>query len=114
MGVRILYDRQNEMACLYCSTSGFAFGPTFLDGDKEQEYKDADERAEAFCRWLDSPACDWQSLDRHKLIDRGNHDPRVLTDSGLETAYGQWLDQEVAQYAREQAAEDAKYAELDS
>ncbi len=78
MGVRILYDSAADQACLMCSTTDVAFGPVFSDGDEWQ----ADERAEAFCRWL-------------------KHDARMLRESELQTAYSSWLAQEAAQYQRE-------------
>ena len=97
MGVRILYDdgrRRNysgSQAALYCSTSDVAFGPVFTEGYD----RDADERAEAFLRWLQT-------------------DPRRLTDSELQTKYSEWLVQETAQYAAEAQAEADKDAELDA
>jgi len=97
MGVRILYDDgrrggySGSQAALYCSTSGVAFGPVFSEGDS----KDADERAEAFLRFL-------------------NGDPRRLSDTELQLKYSEWLVQEAAQYAAEAAAEAAKDAELDA
>lgn len=87
MGVRILTDRQSDypQAVLYCSTSDWAFGPVF-NGNGEH---DADERAEAFIRWLPQ-------------------DARRLTESELQTAYGQWLAQEQTQWDNEAAAEDGR------
>lgn len=86
MGVRILSNvrrdyEQSRHAVLYCSTSDWAFGPAFYDDDDH----DADERAEAFCRWL------------------GTRDPRGLTDAELERAYSDWRAQEPAQWAAEAA-----------
>ena len=49
MGVRILYDPKQGEACFFCSTSGWAFGPTFGDGGKEQEYRDGQERLRFRC-----------------------------------------------------------------
>lgn len=45
MGVRILHDRENEIATIYCSTVGWSLGPLF-------EGPDADTDAEAFLIWL--------------------------------------------------------------
>ena len=52
MGVRILHDRESDVAALYCSTSDVAFGPLFY-GTRERE---GDERAEAFVKWLPQDA----------------------------------------------------------
>jgi hypothetical protein len=78
MGVRIL--RAKSEAVLYCSTSDWAFGPVFSDDD----HHDADERAEAFCRWL-------------------NRDARTLEESELQSAYSRWLAQEPMQWELEEA-----------
>lgn len=88
MGVRILSDtRQDYMnishACLYCSTSDWAFGPVFY-GDDEH---DAADRAAAFCRWLD------------------DREPRRMTDVELEQAYADWVRQEAEQWKAEREAE---------
>lgn len=91
MGVRILSDRFADQACLYCSTSCVAFGPVFTDSDDH----DADERAEAFTRWL-------------------KRDARQLTDSEMQIAYSEWLAQEAAQWAAEAAEEAAQLAADDS
>ena len=100
MGCRIMYDREQSQAAFYCSTTDWAFGPVFNDGDRRLQYRDAEERAQAFLRWLDTylpPA-----KDVHRALG-WRHDPRELTDSGLEAAHGLWLAQEVEQYAREEA-----------
>ncbi len=97
MGVRILSDRDSNIACLYCSTSDVAFGPVFSDGDEH----DADERAEAFCRWFDSDACDWRQFDRFPYGLPLRRDLRQLTDAGLQQAYTAWLAQEADQQTRE-------------
>ena len=81
MGVRILSDRDSDQAALFCSTTEWAFGPIFHDdGDH-----DADERAEAFCRWL------------------GAREPRRMTDAELRAAYQEWRSQEAAQWTEEEA-----------
>ena len=100
MGCRILHDDQAGLATFYCSASDWAFGPVFY----RDETHDAETRADAFHRWVLSDACPWTTLDRHALLDRGRHDPRVLTDAGLERAYTLWRAQEAAQWAREEAA----------
>jgi hypothetical protein len=103
MGCRILFDADQKLACLYCSTTDVAFGPIFYEGPAVGE-PTAQERATAFLRWLESPACPWGSFDKFPLGDR-RHDPRTLTDVGLELAYSTWLAQEADQAAREAAAE---------
>ena len=67
-------------ACLYCSTSGWAFGPLFR-GDSRH---DAAERAEAFLRWI--PPLN----------------PRRMSDDELTRAYRAWLAQEPAQWEAEE------------
>lgn len=60
MGVRILHDEEENMAAIYCSTTDFAFGPIFYDGDSHEDLpddwqvKDASEIALAFLQWYDS------------------------------------------------------------
>ena len=102
MGVHILYDPKQGAACLYCSTSGWAFGPTFEDGGKTLDYTDGQERAEAFLRWTDTTET-WRVYAKHpSVFVRGSHrDPRELTDAGMESAYMDWLAQEADQYRRE-------------
>jgi hypothetical protein len=73
-----MHDREQNIAALYCSTTDVAFGPLFNDG----EHWEADERAEAFIRWL-------------------YVDPREFSDAGLMERYSEWLTQEDAQYKRE-------------
>jgi hypothetical protein len=79
MAVRIL--RGNDIACFFCSTSDWAFGPVFAP----KKDRDADERAQAFLRWL-------------------NCDPRPLPANELERQYVAWLAQEDEQFAAERAA----------
>jgi hypothetical protein len=80
MGVRILHDNDRNMAAIYCSTTDLAFGPVFY-ADREH---DADERAEAFLRWLPK-------------------DARVYDGAELSLAFSEWLAQELAQWQREEA-----------
>jgi hypothetical protein len=82
MGCRILHDAGRDAAVLYCSTSDWAFGPVFTDADDH----DADERAEAFLRWLPQ-------------------DARRYSDADLLTQFAAWRAQEAAQWAREEAAQ---------
>jgi hypothetical protein len=78
MGVRVLSDRNGQQAALYCSTTGVAFGPVFSDSDDH----DADERADAFVRWLPL-------------------DARRYEDAHLLRKYSEWQAQEAAQWVRE-------------
>jgi len=81
MGVRILFDPEAGLACLYCSTSEWAFGPVF-EGPNE---------AAAFLRWLrDLTPEQWGAYERVTLIDDGRHDPRTLTERGLADAVTDW------------------------
>lgn len=100
MGVHILHDQRADQAALFCSTSDWAFGPVFC----AQGGKDAYERAQAFLRWLDAnpPAPPVGRLLGSRF------DVRVMTDKELERAYVQWLGQEKAQYAAEEAFEEAE------
>lgn len=98
MGCRILYDSEQNYAALYCSTTDVAFGPLFPSWDG----RDADERAESFLRWLDSPACPYATFEQHPAIfSGGRRDARMLTDEGLLSAYAAWLAQEADQGTRE-------------
>jgi hypothetical protein len=76
MSVRILTD--DTTAAFYCSTSEVAFGPlVHEDGDHA-----ADERAEAFLRWLPQ-------------------DARRYEEADLLRQFSAWRAQEAAQWARE-------------
>jgi hypothetical protein len=76
MSVRILDN--GDTAAFYCSTSEVAFGPlVHEDGDHA-----ADERAEAFLRWLPQ-------------------DARRYDEAELLAQFSAWLVQEAAQWARE-------------
>lgn len=100
MGVRILSDSNEGMACLYCSTSGVVFGPLF-HGEGSH---DADECAEAFLRWLDTTP-KWRTY-KVSLFASGRRDARCLTDEGLSQACSDWRDQSAKQFAREDACEN--------
>lgn len=105
MGCRILHDREQDRACLYCSTTETAFGPVFYAGE---DGRDAREAAEAFLRWIDTytpRAGDLPPVARERW--RKYHDPRSLTDEALEYAHTLWREQEKEQYERE-AAKDAE------
>lgn len=73
MGVRVLHDVEDDQACLYCSTTDWAFGPVF-SGDTPTR-KDAQECALAFLAWL----------DHHK-----SKDARRYTDQELELVVSEW------------------------
>jgi len=98
MGCHIAHDRDHHVAILYCSTADWAFGPVFMDSD----HHDADERAEAFLRWLRETDA-WAQFEKEPL-QSGRRDPRELTERGLEVAYAFWLAQEREQWAREDRA----------
>ena len=100
MGCHIAHDRDNDIAIMYCSTTGWAFGPTFHDGE---DGRDAVERVEAFLRWLNDTD-KWWTYERETLLS-GQRDPRQLTERGLERAYSDWQAQEAEQWAREEAAQ---------
>jgi hypothetical protein len=87
MGVRILFDRDHDIAALYCSTTGVAFGPTFhscADGYTV----DAHDVAWQFLEWLQSYE---PTLNEIRWGSGFGGDPRRLTDAGLLSAYAKWL-----------------------
>jgi hypothetical protein len=101
MSARILYDAECEIAALYCSTSEVAFGPLFHDRDGYT----GDERACAFCRWLETISyAQWQKFNPMLGSWR---DARLLPEAGLERAYGEWLAQEAEQWLREDSEDGA-------
>lgn len=87
MSVRILVG--DDIASFYCSTTDWSFGPVIFSNGS----KCAADRAEAFLRWL--------KLDPRDVILTGG-------DTSLERKYLEWLAQEDAQYASEEAAESAE------
>lgn len=111
MGVRILHDSEHDQAVLYCSTTDWAFGPVFQDSDDGDH--DAAERADAFMRWLASPAPKWASYEKESDVFATRFDPRELTAYSLATAYTDWLAQEATQYQRERLAHLTKHGEDD-
>ena len=108
MAVCILHDRQQDQAVLYCTTTDWAFGPVFA-ADAEGDH-DAEERAEAFLRWL-GKAPRWFDYERDGLAVAGRRDPRQLTERGLERAVYDWRAQEAEQWKAEADAEAALLAE---
>jgi hypothetical protein len=108
MGVRILHDKDQERAVLYCSTTDWAFGPMFRDTLE----RDGVERAGAFLRWLQrgtyTPKP--EDLNAGGRVFGFKGDARAFTDEGLERAYTTWLAQEEAQYLAEQHADERERA----
>ena len=100
MGCHILADHYRKQAVLYCSTTDWAFGPVFSEDESHDH--DAEERAEAFLRWLATTDA-WSAFEKEPL-DTGRRDPRILTERGLQAAYQAWRAQEADQWAREEAA----------
>jgi hypothetical protein len=86
MGVRILFDRDNDIAALYCSTTGVAVGPTFQSCE-DGYVVDAHDVAQQFLTWLESYEPTLNEMRRMGF----DGDPRRLTDEGLLSAYAKWL-----------------------
>jgi hypothetical protein len=101
MGVRILHNRDSDIATLYCSTTDWAFGPVFWGS----EALDADQRAQKFLDWFETA-----DLSRYERLHLLGRDVRSLTDRGLERAYGDWLAQEAAQIAEAKRLEEEEAA----
>ncbi len=76
MGVRIMENTGPEVTCLYCSTSGVAFGPLIREIPKHG--LDAYEAAEYFLRYL---------ADR-----RPRKDPREHSIEQLSLLYAQFVE----------------------
>ena len=87
MGVRVAYDQEVGVACLYCSTSGVAFGPVF-DGP------DANLEADEFLDWLAGPGADY--ADR-KGIPHRNGDARTFMGHDLARMRARWENERVAE-----------------
>lgn len=99
MGVRILVnDRSPEKAVMYCSTSGWAFGPVF---EIEQGHGDGsrdciacphfpDEQAEQFLKWFADGHAGLVMRDLYVLMPRNLTDPRLLAERDLEKLYAKW------------------------
>jgi len=71
MSVRIAYDTGSDVACLYCSTTGWAFGPVFSCRDD----------AEDFLAWLEAGEL------AGALVSR---DPRRYRDQELARLHVEW------------------------
>ena len=98
MGCRVLYDRDEEMAALYCSTSGVAFGPLFhptadetagevaeryLDSHRDPRHLSERDLAESVARFLDLVRC--TACDGSGMVESEDPPPRgyfpALSDS---------------------------------
>lgn len=79
MGVRIITGHEagstRELAVLFCSTDGRAFGPVFGVTHTPGRARDALDTAEAFLRWCDA---------------RGIDDVRRLEPAALEALAVEW------------------------
>jgi hypothetical protein len=84
MGVRILvgheegeYGYESEIASLFDSVTGWAFGPVFHRGEDGDSPGDL---AQAFLDWLAEQA------------DNNGRDPRQIPPDELEKLYGRWTE----------------------
>lgn len=85
MAVQILLSRSDDRAGLYCSTSGWMFGPLFEH--------DAEAKAEHFLDWFrDGHARDAAAELRIQTrgIGLDGDDPRDYRAGDLEKLYGAW------------------------
>ena len=83
MGCRILYDVQQNMACMYSSNTDFAFGPvSYGEGSL-----DAVELLEKFIKWLPG-------------------DPREYKDYELESKWGDFIIELRAEKLADQEGDD--------
>lgn len=96
MGVRVLANRDDTMACLYCSTSDWAFGPVFLG----ERGGGAEDLALEFLGWLLAYRAPPGDLASGR---DWNGDARRLTDAGLARARDAWLAERSADNAEERA-----------
>ena len=84
MGVRVLYDADEECAVLYCSTTGQPFGRFGFSGPE------AKDEGECFLRYLElcEPAV---VVTEGTGRERRTHDARAYTDDELDHAHTRWL-----------------------
>lgn len=76
MGCRILEEREDGRAVLYCSTTGWAVGPVFRSYEQAQKFLD----------WLrDTPN------EEKTVLGLSKSDPRNYTESVLERLYSRFL-----------------------
>jgi hypothetical protein len=78
MGVHTLYDSEEGQAVMFCSTSGWAFGPVFKDENAKGvpddcEMADARQLVDLFLEWLQE------------------REPREMEDKELEHYYGTFM-----------------------
>jgi len=69
MGIGIINDSDNDISCMYCTTTMYAFGPTF-------EYFDELKTAESFLEWM---------TDNRNYVRI-----RMLTDDELSVYVNEW------------------------
>lgn len=84
MAVATIYDPEGRIAALYCTTTGWAFGPVFT-GD------DAEDTAEAFLDWFFSGKANRvaETLGlRPRVAGDDGRDPRAWSDGDLEKLTG--------------------------
>ena len=65
MGVHVLYDEKNHQACMYCSTSEWAFGPVVYS-------ENGRERMHQFLEYIK---------------EKRGQDPREMQETQLEALY---------------------------
>lgn len=83
MGVRLIHDADENRVAMYCSTSGFAFGPVF-------EYSaDPVGDAQDFLDWLAAGAAPKLGVKPARAGADGL-DPRQFDDGPLETLFVEW------------------------
>jgi hypothetical protein len=82
MAVEIVHDRQKRVACLYCNTTDWAFGPIFTGPG-------CNEDAEDFLDWLCRRGPDVSDEIGQSLYGDGS-DPRDYDDAGLERMHVRW------------------------
>ena len=66
MGIGILYDPEQEKACLFCNTSDCAFGPIITN----YESLTAQEIAESFLRWYEKKYNDPREDSTYTIEER--------------------------------------------
>lgn len=83
MAVAIIYDPAAEAAALYCTTTGFAFGPIFEH--------DAQAKAEAFVEWFRTgDAAQAARQLRISTLHGRLDDPRDYFEGDLKALLGAW------------------------
>lgn len=84
MAVGVIYSAEAEAAVLYCTTSGFAFGPVFEH--------DAEAKADSFLAWFASGRAGEAARRLNLTVHAGTdgHDPRHFSESDLAELLGEW------------------------